>query len=108
MGVVKHQGVDKMILEFTKNPDLNQNLTFQEKMLSLPIFQLVPPEKGPTVNKIIIENKIPASVSADTGDVKIKIDPQLPWAGLISEDLRHPGLFLKMKCGIDLLSQRMK
>ena len=106
-GKVRHEGLDKMSLSFTKNLSLDRELTYQEARVSFPIFQLIPPNEGPVVNRITVEHKIDPSMSIDAGEVNIKIDPNLPWAGLVSEDADHMGMLIRMQCGFDLSSKRM-
>ncbi len=100
-GVVTHEGVVRMSLEFT--PGLTRDLQpFEEEILSggLPrlettIFQVVPPSEGSDLRRITLSDKVPANWESSTqGMVEIHISPDDPWAGLIDPDGIPPaGLF---------------
>lgn len=107
-GKVHHDGTDKLSLSFTENTSSKSSIPPQtENWLRMPVLQLLPSNEGFVVNRINTEQKIESSISEDAGFVFIKIDPKSPWAGLVSEDTSHPGVFLRMKCGIDFSSKRM-
>ena len=103
-GVVTHEGVVRMSLEFT--PGLTRELEpFEEELfagglprLETTIFQKGPIEdlsvEGPDLYRITLIDKVPANWLSIQGMVKIYISPDDPWAGLIDSGALPPvGMF---------------
>jgi hypothetical protein len=71
-------------------------------------FVFFPVEKGTKVNKVWIEEVRPANWSPQLGMVKIDIDPDEPWAGLIHTQTAYPGMYNHFTGGNNLASQIME
>ena len=114
-GVVTHEGVVRMYLEFT--PGLTRELEpFEEELLAgglprleTPIFQVVPPGEGSDLRRITLSDKVPAIWEESTqGMVDIYISPDDPWAGLIDPGALPPaGLFQKFTGGKVMDSEKV-
>jgi hypothetical protein len=104
-GVVTHEGVVRMSLEFT--PGLTRPLEpFEEEILAggLPrlettIFQVVPPGEGPDLYRITLSDKVPANWESTQGMIEIYISPDDPWAGLIDPGALAPAGMFQMFTG---------
>jgi len=112
IGLVNHQGTERLYLEFT--PIDPEQLTPTQKQLSQritrmeePIFQLDPPDKGPRINRIHLKQIIPANWESTPGTVKIRIAAKDPWAGLIPADTIAPALFQRFSGGNNLVSEKV-
>jgi hypothetical protein len=112
-GEVRHQGVVRLSLEYT--PGLTRKLEpYEEEFmgggvsrLEEPVFQLAPPDKGPTLNRITLVPVVPANWESEQGMVKIHISPNDPWAGLIPDNAVSPGLFQTFTGGNNMKSEKV-
>jgi len=113
-GVVQHDGVVRLSLEYT--PGLTRKLTPVEKefmssdvtRMEAPVFLLVPPGEGPTLNRITLEPVVPANWESEQGMVKIHISPDDPWAGLVPDNAVVPGLFQTFTGGNNMVTKKIK
>lgn len=112
-GIVRHQGNVKISLDYT--PEMTRALTSEEeaalaigsKGAAEPRFLLVPPAKGPTLKRIIVEERIPANWDVEQGLVKIHIEPDDPWAGLVKDGTVTAGQFKKFTGGNIMLNEKV-
>jgi hypothetical protein len=113
-GVVTHEGVIRMSLEFT--PGLTRELEpFEVELMSgglprleVPMYQLVPPGEGPELRRITLESKVPDNWESTQGMVEIHISPDDPWAGLIDSSALAPaGLFMEFTGGKVMDSEKV-
>ena len=112
-GVVRHEGVVRLSLEYT--PGLTRELEDYENefmdggvsRLEVPVFQLAPPDEGPTLNRITLKEVVPANWESEQGMVKIHISPDDPWAGLIPDGTVSPGMFQTFTGGNNMVSEKV-
>lgn len=113
-GVVTHRGKVRLSLEFT--PGLTRELSPVEKELiggpmtrmEVTSFQLVPPGKGPRLNRITLAPVVPAKWETRQGMVRIHISPDDPWAGLVPDGTMSPGLFQVFTGGNNMVTEKME
>jgi hypothetical protein len=98
LGWVKHQGVEKMRLEF--EPGLSRDIVpWEERILGSGVFfddrlfTLYPAEKGPSLKAIWFDQIAPTEWSPILGMVRVAIDPNDPWADLIDSSRSYPGMY---------------
>jgi hypothetical protein len=108
----KHEGIQKMHMEYS--PGLNRDLKAWEKEMlgpefffDAPSFQLLPADAGPGLMKVWIEPKKEPKWSNRLGMVKVTVDPEDAWSGLIPVGEALPGLFIHFTEGGNLAFQRM-
>jgi acetoacetate decarboxylase len=112
-GVVNHQGIERLYLEFM--PVDPEELTTAQKeqaqskaaKMEEPIFQLDPPDEGPRINRIYMKQIIPAHWESTPGTVKIRIAEQDSWAGLIPAETTFPALFQRFSGGNNLVYDKV-
>jgi hypothetical protein len=103
-----YKGREQMSLEF--RPGLTRQLAPWEDALladeaffkQIAIFQLVPPSLGPKIYNINVKYVVPSHWTPQNGMLKVKVDPNEPWAGLVQEDEAFPGTFNHFKGGCNL------
>lgn len=113
MGEVRHEGVVRLSLEYTKG--LSRELEDYEKefmgggvsRLEDSVFQLAPPDEGPTLNRILLKPVVPANWESEQGMVNIHISPDDPWAGLVPDGAVSPGLFQTFTGGNNMVSEKV-
>jgi hypothetical protein len=112
-GAVEHEGQVRLRLEFT--PGLSRELTpFEQAQLDAnasrladPVFQLVPPDEGPALNRVIFIQRVPPTWTVEQGMVRISIGDQEPWAGLVPPGTVAAGVLQKFNGGADLVPRRL-
>ena len=116
-GVVTHEGVVRMSLNFTpgftrelepwEEEEMNSGLT----RLEVPIFQKGPIEdlsvEGADLYHITLFDKVPATWESTQGMVEIHISPDDPWAGLIEPGTVSPGLFQEFTGGKEMDAEKV-
>jgi Acetoacetate decarboxylase (ADC). len=113
-GEVKQAGETRLALEFTS--ENMRELTTDEKefmesgaaQLKEPLFLFVPPDKGPTLQKVMVVQTVEPQWTAKQGMVKITIAPKEPWAGLLPAGSVAPGLFQEFTGGAILVPTKLK
>jgi hypothetical protein len=113
-GEVKQAGETKITLEFTS--ENMRELTAVEKefmksrttQLKEPLFLFVPPDKGPTLQKVMVVQTVDPQWTTKQGIVKITIAPQEPWAGLVPAGTMAPGVFQEFTGGAILVPTKLK
>lgn len=88
-GEVRHRDKSVMSLQFRKG--FARALAPWEKKLiesgafhfDEPIFQLVPPDKGPRLQRVMFEKIKPEQWKSETGTCRMVVDKDEPWAGLV-------------------------
>ena len=68
---------------------------------------LFPAERGPKIKKVWMEEVIPPQWSPELGMVQVTIDPDDPWADLISADITYPGMYNYFVGGSNLGSEKL-
>ena len=108
----RYKGKVQLALEF--QPGINRSLAQWENELigqnsffSDYIFQLVPPARGPRVQKVNLEHQRPPSWAPVPGMVKLSIDPSEPWAELVPAETLSPGVYGHFSGGINLVAERL-
>jgi hypothetical protein len=113
-GEVKHKGQLKLALEFS--PGLTRALEPREetlmkagpeKALADPVFLFVPPDKGATLQKVLLTQVVAPSWISKPGMVRITIGPGEPWAGLIAPGTVSPGFFATFRGGANLVPTKI-
>lgn len=112
-GIVRHESKVRLSLQYT--PGLTRDLKAHEKefmssqvsRMEAPVFQLVPPDKGPDLNRIALVPVVPPSWESEQGMVKIHISPDDPWAGLIPDGAVSPGLFQTFTGGNNMVAEKV-
>lgn len=110
-GVVRHQGVTRIALSMV--PDLGRQPTEWERSVALalpsyyssgaPIYNLVPPGRGPRLEAITIDHLDPMRVRERTdGRVRVALDPTAPWAGLVDASDEVLGTYAWIDCAYTL------
>ncbi len=102
-------GKPQVSLEFT--PGLSRQPAEWEKVFlddetffkHDPSFQLVPPSRGPKLNRVMLEFVVPSQWSPVNGMVQIKVDPSEPWAGLVKPGEAYAGSFNHFKGGSNII-----
>jgi hypothetical protein len=113
-GEVKHAGRTKLTLEFGNEPmrELtpveNEFIVSGAAQLKEPLFLFVPPDKGPTLQKVNVQQTVDPHWTAKQGMVKITIDSNEPWAGLVPAGTVAPGLFQEFTGGAILVPTKLK
>jgi hypothetical protein len=113
-GVVTHEGVVRLSLEFTpgltkeRQPYEKEFLTGGVSRFEADVYQLVPPGEGPELRRINLVEVIPARWESDLGMVKIHISPDDPWAGLIPQDAVSFGLYQTFTGGNNMVSEKVE
>jgi len=113
-GEVKHKGVVQLRLEFT--PGLPCEMTPWEQtawqknpFLGSAIYVLLPPDKGPALQKVFLDNVVPPTWgSSETGMVHVTINPTASWAGLIPERKEFPGMIHHFKGGFNMVVKKLR
>jgi acetoacetate decarboxylase len=113
-GEVKHAGDTRLALEFTT--ENMRELTADEKefmesgvsQLKEPLFLFVPPDNGPTLQKVMVQQTVEPQWKAKQGMVKITVGSKEPWAGLIPAGTIAPGLFQEFTGGANLVPTKLK
>lgn len=112
-GRVSHEMRNKLSLEFT--PGVIGELTESRKKFMIETFfmtgaihVLVPPEEGPTVQKITAEHVVkPQWATPLLGTVKITIDPEEPWAELFPANITTFGVFNHYNGGMNMILHKL-
>ncbi len=112
-GEVKHEGELKLTLDYS--PGLNRKLTaLEEEVLRSdrnkvadPIFQFVPPDKGPDLNRVKFVHLVPPTWTVEEGMVKVTIGHDEPWAGLVKPGTETPGVLQKFTGGASLIPEKL-
>jgi hypothetical protein len=113
-GEVKQAGETKLALEFTSEnmrkltADEEELMKSRANQLKEPIFLFVPPDKGPILQKVMVVQKVDPQWKAKQGMVKITIAPKEPWAGLVPDGTKAPGLFQEFTGGAILVPIKLK
>jgi len=113
-GEVKHAGETRLALEFTSEnireftADEKELLNKGANKFKEPVFLLVPPDKGPVLQKIMVVQKVEPQWTIKEGMVKIDIAPKEPWAGLIPDGTMVPGLFQEYTGGAVLVPTKLQ
>jgi hypothetical protein len=108
-GEVKHAGENKINLDFTFGN--MRELTADEQAfmksdafkMEEPIFLFVPPDKGPTLQKVMLKQTVDPQRIIKQGMMKITIGSKEPWAGLVPAGTMIPGIFLEYNGGAILV-----
>jgi hypothetical protein len=111
-GFVKHKDQITLSLDFTS--DINHSLSpWEEKILNNSAFfedityLMFPAEKGPGINKIWIEDVVLPKWSPELGIIKVNINSDASWAGLIEKDITYPGVHNYFTGGNNLISIKL-
>ena len=113
-GVVKNEGKVRLSLGYT--PGLTRELEpYEEEFMNggvsrfeTTVFQLVPPNEGPDMNRIKLVEVVPANWESERGMVRIHISHDDPWAGLVPEDAVSPGLYQTFTGGKKMVSEKIE
>ena len=113
-GEVRNKGEEKLTLEFSpglaRELDPKEEILMQggvEKALADPIFLLVPPDQGPTLQKVVLTQVVTPSWHSEPGTVRISIGPGEPWSGLIPPGTVSPGFFATFRGGANLVPTKL-
>ena len=110
-GWVKHKDKLKLNLNFTAGIKRTLAL-WEEQILDNEAFfedssyLLFPAERGPTVNKVWMEEVTQPKWSPVLGMVQITVDPDDPWADLIATGTAYPGMYNYFVGGNSLMSEK--
>jgi hypothetical protein len=113
VGEVKHKGVVQLRLEF--KPELTRELTPWEQtawqknpFLGDGTYVLVPPDKGPTLNSVLLDEVVPPTWGpSEMGMVHVIINPTVSWAGLVPERESFPGMINHFKGGFNMVVKKL-
>ena len=109
VATAKYKSVVQLTLEF--NPSVTRQLASWEKELAenLSFFkgdalQLVPPGRGPRVQKIMLHHVIPPKWVPEHGMVCVQVSPRESWAGLVPKAGEFPGTHNHFVGGMNLIA----
>ncbi len=110
-GQVKRAGETWLSLEF--RPGITRPLAaWENESLQAATFfhgdsyTLVPPGKGPKVNRISFLNPIPSALPPVPGTACAAVDPGAPWAALANWDAPAPAAYCHFVGGISIVVQQ--
>ncbi len=109
VATAKYKSAVQLTLEF--HPNVTHQLAPWEKELAenLSFFKgdahlLVPPGRGPRVQKIILHHVIPPKWSPEHGMVCVRVSTSESWAGLVPKEGEFPGTYNHFVGGINLIA----
>lgn len=98
-GEVRHKGRPVMTLQYRKDP-ARIVAPWEKKLIDSgalhfeePIFQLVPPDKGPRLDRVMFEKIKPEQWKSETGTCRMVVEKDEPWAGLVPAGTEGLGVF---------------
>jgi hypothetical protein len=111
VATAKYKGVIQLALEF--HPGTTRQLALWEKELAEneSLFkgdshQLIPPGRGPRVQKITLHHVTQPHWSPEHGMIRVQVDPSESWAGLVPDEGEFPGTYNHFIGGINLIADR--
>ena len=111
MANAKYKNIAQLTLAF--HPGLTRQLTSWEKELAENVsffkgnlHQLVPPGRGPRAQKITIHDVIPPKWSPEHGMIRLQVDPNESWKGLVPDRDEFPGTYNHFIGGANLIAER--
>ena len=112
-GLMKDE--DKTVLNLKFTPGLNRSLSpWEEEILNNEAlfegsaFLLFPAEKGPGINKVILEEVVTPKWSPELGMVAININSDKSWANLIENNTSYLGMYSYFIGGNNLRLEKLK
>jgi hypothetical protein len=112
-GQVNHKKKNRLSLDFIYGvtEELAENrkdFMINTFFMTDAIHVLVPPEEGPTIQKITAQHVVgPQWATPQLGMVKIAIDPEEPWAGLFPSDITTYGIFNHYIGGMNIIPHKL-
>jgi hypothetical protein len=111
VATAKYKGVVQLALEF--HPGTTRTLASWEKELADnesffkgDAYQLVPPGRGPRVQKVILRHVVQPKWSPEQGMIRVRVDPGESWVGLVPDEGVFPGSYNHFIGGINLIAER--
>jgi hypothetical protein len=111
-GEERHEGASRLRLAFT--PGLTRELEgWEQDMWDDPAFfrgechLLLPPGEGPGKVRVTFDHRVPPHWSPVMGMVRVTVNAEMPWAGLVPPGLSAPGTFNRFAGGTNLVAEGM-
>jgi hypothetical protein len=97
-GSTRYRKITQLTMEFQPGITCQLEPWEKEMMDNESFFKddrlvLVPPAKGPRVQRIIIRHKVSARWAPQPGMVSVTVDPSEIWAGLVPKVAEFPGTY---------------
>lgn len=112
-GEVNHEKKNRLSLDFDRGvtgelPESRKKFMLNTFFMTGAIHMLVPPEEGPTIQKITAEHAVnPQWATPQLGMVKITIAPEEPWAGLLPANITTYGVFNHYVGGMNMIPHKL-
>ena len=104
---LRHEGKERLVMYFEHDgerelKDWEAAHLGGEAFFKDHSYNLLPAGQGPGVVKVWAEDKIPPNWSSEPGKVRMEVDPQAPWASLLSDTAMHAGVLSRFTGGFNL------